>query len=221
MVQAERQRRKVYTQKYRTIGLLFSTGIQCGCCGSWYRVELRHKKGELTGYTFRCPNIINENGERCPTPSTPERKLKSSFLEAFNLYLSQRDRMKARISSFINQKGMIESLNAQLDEFVLKLSAIREQMDRYSVSENGIAGYNDFIAQYANIEKDYEALKEQLSKYNDQCRLYRNLRTELNKRPDKIKEFDAKDWTAFVESVSVDVDGSLTFFFKGDVEIKV
>ena len=116
---------------------------------------------------------------------------------------------------------MVESLNTHLDELALKLSEIRERMDRYSVSENGIAGYNDFIAQYANIEKDYEALKEQLSKYNDQCRLYRNLRTELNKRPDKIKEFNAKDWTAFVESVTVDVDGSLTFFFRGDVEIKV
>ena len=71
------------------------------------------------------------------------------------------------------------------------------------------------------IEKDYDVLKERLFKYNDQCRLYRNLRTELNKRPDKIKEFDAKDWSAFVESVTVGVDGSLTFFFKGDVEIKV
>jgi len=66
-----------------------------------------------------------------------------------------------------------------------------------------------------------EALKERLNQYNDQCKQYRKLRTELNKRPDKIKEFNAKDWTAFVESVTVDVDGSLTFFFKGDVEIKV
>ena len=54
---------------------------------------------------------------------------------------------------------MVESLNAQLDEFVLKLSAIRDQMDRYSVSENGIARYNKLIAEYANIEKDYEALR--------------------------------------------------------------
>ena len=220
LVQAERQRRKTYTQKYRTTGLLFSTGIQCGCCGNWYRVELRHKKGELTGYTFRCP-YINENGERCPTPSTPERKLKSSFLEAFNIYISQRDRLKAKISSVINQKAMVESLNAQLDEFALKLSEIREQMDDYDVPDKGIDGYNELIAQYANIEKDYEALKEQLSKYNDQCRLYRNLRTVLNKRPDKIKKFDAKDWSMFVESVTVGVDGSLTFFFKGDVTIKV
>ncbi|MBQ1388243.1 MAG: recombinase family protein, partial [Clostridia bacterium] len=190
LVQAERQRRKEYHKKYRNMGLVFSTRIVCGCCGSWYRVELRHKKGELTGYTFRCP-YINENGEPCPTPSTPERKLKSSFLEAFNIYISQRDRLKAKISSFINQKGMIESLNAQLDEFALKLSEIREQMDDYDVPDKGIDGYNELIAQYANIEKDYEALKEQLSKYNDQCRLYRNLRTELNKRTDKIKEFDA------------------------------
>ena len=158
LVQAERQRRKEYHEKYRNMGLLFSTEIVCGCCGSLYRVELRHKKGELTGYTFRCP-YLNEKGERCPTPSTPERKLKSSFLEAFNIYISQRDRLKAKISSFINQKGMVESLNAQLDEFVLKLSAIRDQMDRYSVSENGIARYNKLIAEYANIEKDYEALR--------------------------------------------------------------
>ena len=136
LVQAERQRRREYSEKYRIIGLLFSTGVRCGCCGSWYRVELRHKKGELTGYTFRCP-YLNEKGEHCPTPSIPERKLKSSFLEAFNLYIAQRDRLKAKISSFINQKEMVESLNAQLDEFVLKLSAIREQMDRYSVSKNG------------------------------------------------------------------------------------
>ena len=192
LVQAERQRRKEYHEKYRNMGLLFSTRIVCGCCGSWYQVELRHKKGELTGYTFRCPNI-NENGERCPTPSTPERKLKSSFLEAFNIYISQRDRLKAKISSFINQKGMVESLNAQLDEFALKLSEIRVQMDDYDVHDKGIDGYNELIAQYANIEKDYEALKVQLSRYNDQCRLYRNLRTELNKRPDKIKEFNAKN----------------------------
>ena len=202
------------------MGLLFSIEIVCGCCGSLYRVELRHKKGELTGYTFRCPNI-NESGERCATPSTPERKLKSSFLQAFNIYISQRDRLKAKISSFINQKAMVESLNAQLDELTLKLSEIREQMDDYDVSDKGIDGYNNLIAQYANIEKDYEALKKRLFKYNDQCRLYRNLRTELNKRPDKIKEFDAKDWSAFVENVTVGVDGSLTFFFKGDVKIKV
>ena len=202
------------------MGLLFSTEIVCGCCGSLYRVELRHKKGELTGYTFRCPNT-NENGERCPTLSTPERKLKSSFLEAFSIYISQRDRLKAKISSFVNQKAMVESLNAQLDELALKLSEIREQMDDYDVPDKGIDGYNELIAQYAKIEKGYEALKERLSKYNDQCRLYRNLRTELNKRPDKIKEFDAKDWSMFVESVTVGVDGSLTFFFKGDVEIKV
>ena len=116
---------------------------------------------------------------------------------------------------------MVEKLNAQLGEFAVRLSAIREQMDRYSVSENGIAGYNDLIAQYAKIEKDYEALKAQLNRYNEQCRLYRNLRTELNKRPDKIKEFDAKDWSMFVDSVTVGVDGSLTFLFKGDVTIKV
>ena len=220
LVQAEFQRRKIYQEKYRIVGLLFSTGIQCGCCGSWYRVELRHKKGELTGYTFRCP-YLNEKGEHCPTPSIPERKLKSSFLEAFNLYIAQRDRLKAKISSFINQKEMVENLNSQLDELAVRLSAIREQMDRYSVSENGIAGYNELIAEYAKIEKECEALKERLNQYNDQCKQYRKLRTELNKRPDKIKEFNAKDWTAFVESVTVDVDGSLTFFFKGDVEIKV
>ena len=34
---------------------------------------------------------------------------------------------KAKISSFVNQKGMVESLNAQLDELALKLSAIRDQ----------------------------------------------------------------------------------------------
>ena len=60
------------------MGLLFSTGIQCGCCGHWYRVEFRHKKGELTGYTFRCLNI-NEYGGCCPTPSTPKRKLKRAL----------------------------------------------------------------------------------------------------------------------------------------------
>jgi len=66
-----------------------------------------------------------------------------------------------------------------------------------------------------------EALKERLNQYNDQCKQYRNIRAELNKRPEKIKEFNAKDWSTFVESVTVGVDGSVTFFFKGDVEIKV
>ena len=116
---------------------------------------------------------------------------------------------------------MVESLNAQLDEFALKLSEIREQMDNYDVPDKGIDGYNELIAQYAKIEKEYEALKKQLSKYNEQRRCYLRLRVELNKRPDKIKEFDAKDWSMFVESVTVGVDGSLTFFFKGDVTIKV
>lgn len=116
---------------------------------------------------------------------------------------------------------MVESLNAQLDGLELKLSEIREQMDDYDIPDKGIDGYNELIAQYTKIEKDYEALKAQLSRYNEQCRLYRNLRTELNKRPDKIKEFDAKDWSMFVESVTVGVDGSMMFFFKGDVEIKV
>ena len=66
-----------------------------------------------------------------------------------------------------------------------------------------------------------EALKERLNQYNEQRKRYRYLWVELRKRPDKIKEFDAKDWSMFVESVTVGVDGSVTFFFKGDVEIKV
>ena len=33
--------------------------------------------------------------------------------------------------------------------------------------------------------------------------------------------FNAKDWSMFVESVTVGVDESMTFLFKGDVEIKV
>ena len=79
--------------------------------------------------------------------------IKSSFLEAFNLYISQRDSLKAKISSFINQKEMVESLNEKLDELALKLGVIREQMDDYDVPSKGIDGYNELIAQYAKDRK--------------------------------------------------------------------
>lgn len=220
LTQAEFHRRAMHCTRNKTQDELFLTGIRCGCCGNWYRAELRQKKGELISYTFRCP-YVNENGNRCQTPSVSERKIKSSFVKAFNELLTHRDEIMIRTLKNADRGAETKRKNLRIDKLNDTLDHLRVLMDDYPVREKGIDGYNELIAEYTVLERERDSLVSEVKEHILSCRRMARYRQELKKLPNTIKEFTPSLWTLFLENLTVEESGDMCFIFKDGTEIKV
>ena len=68
---------------------IFSSKIQCGCCGAWYGSKVWHSTDKYRRVIWQCNSKFKDQ-TRCQTPHLTEDEVKAAFLRAVNSVIADR-----------------------------------------------------------------------------------------------------------------------------------
>lgn len=206
---------------------IFSTKIRCMDCGSWYSPKTWHSNDKYRKTVWQCLYKY-KNEKRCKTPHFVENEIKEMFIKAANQVLSNKDEI---IDNFNDIKDIVfsteklESEETHLEEEVNELAGLIEDC----INENARKAIDQI-----EYEKSYSALIE---KYDKAMMKYNNVKKEIQlktakrqrvqlylnqiEHQDILTEFDEDVWISMVDYLEVSRDGTVEFFFKDGMNIKL
>jgi DNA invertase Pin-like site-specific DNA recombinase len=227
-VQAEIARRK---QLGRPVSCQspFSTKIICGDCGAFFGSKVWQSNTKYRRIIWRCNDRYNKRGKRdCKTSHVREDKIKAGFVTAFNQLSDCRKNviedcrtLQKMLCDTSEIDGEIVALEREIDEVEgLVRQAIntnaREVIDQTEWTErNGI-----YLKRHAEATKRLEELDKKKIERVSRSKTIEVFIKEFERQKKTIAEWDEELWLTTVESVTVGVDGSLTYKFKNGTEIK-
>ena len=95
MVQQELEQRRRSTSRYSGVSI-FSSKVKCGQCGCWFGSKVWHSTSEkYRKVIYRCNHKYGK--QHCTTPHITEEEIKTTFLNALNLLLKNRDELTANV----------------------------------------------------------------------------------------------------------------------------
>ncbi|MDR0915065.1 MAG: recombinase family protein [Oscillospiraceae bacterium] len=227
-VQAEIARRK---QLGRPVSCQspFSTKIICGGCGAFFGSKVWQSNTKYRQIIWRCNDRYNKRGKRdCNTSHVKEDDIKAGFVTAFNQLSGCRKSviedcrtLQKMLCDTSEIDGEIAALEREVEEVEgLARQAIntnaREVIDQTEWTErNGV-----YLKRHAEATKRLEELDQQKLDRVARSKTIEVFIKEFERRKEIIAEWDEELWLATVESVTVGLDGSLTYKFKNGTEIK-
>jgi hypothetical protein len=226
-VQAELARRK---RSGRTFSgnSVFASRLICGDCGGYYGQKVWHSNDPYRKVIWRC-NRKYGKGQRCSTPTLSEDAIKALFVKAYNLLLGNRETIIEDAETLV---AMLED-TAALDT---KIAAAQEEIDtvvemnKALIREHAVTGVpqEEFDQKAAAYDERFRKADAKLNrlKAEKQDRLMRacgvkkyveNLRGQAG----PIDVWNEQAWCLLVTQVTVHVDGSAEFIFRGENSITV
>jgi hypothetical protein len=225
LVQAEISRRKELSQRY-SANSVFSATIVCGECGAYYGSKVWHSTDKYRRTVWQC-NHKFKGEHRCCTPHLEEKQIQTLFLRAFSKLHSMRD-------SIIEDCRLVQKELFNCTELDSRQSALIEEMEmaaelvRRCVEENTLKAQNQteyirryerHVEQYENLKQQYDAIDVELQRRKEQYDRMGAFIAIMENNAALPLEFDADLWLATVEKVTVHTDYTMTFTFKGGMEI--
>ena len=226
-VQTELARRKAIGRVYSCANV-FSSRIICGDCGGFYGSKVWHSNDPYRKIIWRC-NRKYGNTEKCGTPTFTEEKLKSLFLEAYNLLMADRDSIAEDCRELVSILDDTTDLDA-------KIESTQKEIDRI-VAENtrlirGFAAGGDDSASYETRAAEYDAqfnktqmrLGKLKSEREDRLRRSNAVQEFIKamlKQPLVLEQWDEQLWCQLIQKAVVSSDGTVTFTFRGENSIQV
>lgn len=206
----------------------FSSRILCGECGSYFGSKVWHSTDPYRRVVWQCNRKYNRpDGVKCPTPRLTEAQLEAAFISVANQALEEKsevlDFLEKALTKLSDTVGLDQEINRAKAESVLvqrRMADTVEENTRRALDQDE---YN----------RRYDTLIEQLSTANLKAKELENRRLEqmakferrkvflqaVRKRSSLLDSFDEELFSAMVENIRVEKDGSLYFHFV-DGEIK-
>lgn len=226
-VQAELERRKRLGRKYRT-GSIFSCRILCGDCGEYFGPKVWNATDKYRRTIWQCNNKYR--GERpCTTPHLTEEAIKAKFLEAFNQIVPNKEALleDCRImqTALTDCTGLDVEVKELMQESEVVAGLIRRCVDENRTSplnqEEYLARYNALVERYEGVKSRVADLKKKRLRRLTKADAIGAFMFSLSERDQPLVHFDERLWLEVIDSVMVNCDGSVTFKFNNETEIKV
>ena len=230
MVQTEVQRRRKIGKSYSATSQ-FASKLICEDCGGFYGKKIWHSTSKYAREIFQCNNKFSKaNGkEKCSTPHFTEEEIKTLFIKAYNMVMSDRERL-------INDTNEVIELltdTTKLDETIASLNneiEIINELVRQLVNQNTRVlqsqeeyhkKYNDLVERYNKTkEKLDEALDERTYKLGQSTKLKAFIK-ELESAELLLNEWNDEVWMLMIEKAIVHKDKSITFHFYNGKEARI
>jgi hypothetical protein len=218
-VQLEMKRRR--EANYTAREHCFSGRIICGDCGASYIEKVWHSTSQNKRRIWQC-SLMFKNDERCKTPHLYEDDVKATFVRTMNGMIEDKDDLISeykQISRSLTDHTALDFEAKQQTEEVDVLS----ELIRKCVAENATTPQDQevYAERYMVLKARYEVATQRLKQIEDQ-RMERKQRRQkmlefirmLVNTVGLLTEFDEGLWNATVETVTVQVDGSMVFLWR-------
>ena len=219
MVQHELQRRKESGRKHRG-DTCFSGKIICGECGGVYGSKVWHSTDKYRCVIWQC-NRKFKNDTQCSTPHLREETIQQAFVRVVNDMLRRKDAVFAACDEIIAILTDTTSLDAERGKAKETVDVLLALM-RQSIRENAQTAQDqdEYDVKYETLTQRYQEAGERLKALDDQLLERRAKRDRLLaymntlRKQGEIEAFDEGLWNATVETVTVNLDGTLVFHWK-------
>ena len=204
----------------------FTAKIICGACGACYGRKVWHSGTKYRNHIWRCNRKYNCD-KPCDTPNLREDELESAFVVAFNQLLGDKERHIARFEELLPLLADTSGLEELRDALAAQYTEMMEKLRLYvEANTRQVQNQVEYNQRYAEMRKECSAVEGQITKVKKEIlaqqgrkEQIRRCLAELRQCGDILDEFDLDLWNAIVESVTVSVNGTLTFLFRDGTEM--
>ena len=226
MVQAELERRKrIQGSRYSGVSI-FSNKIKCGDCGGWYGSKVWHSTDKYRRVIYRCNHKYGN--EKCNTPHVTEEEIKTMFVKAYNILISEKKEILSNIelirTTLFNTENLANERNKLQEEMTVLV-----EMTQSCVTENARIAQNqdEYQKRYDSLVKRYEKVKKRfdevvyaIEQKQAQSEKLRQFEETLKSQDEIITVFDDVLWGSMVDFIIVNRDKN-TVTFKDGTEIVI
>ena len=232
----ERSRKKGYSGVS-----IFSSKIQCGCCGGWYGSKVWHSTDKYRRVIWQCNSKFKDKDKsndkyddkskdqtRCQTPHLTEDEIKAAFLRVVNSIIADRKEILRELRSVrdmltgteeleAKQKRLAEQMNADADavqELIAENARVAQDQGEYNVR------YNGMVSRFEDTKAKYDEVTAEITKTSIRRRELEQFIQAVRKLPEVVAEFDEALWGSLVEYVTVNGKDDIVFTMASGVEIK-
>ena len=206
---------------------IFSSKVQCGCCGGWYGSKVWHSTDRYRRVIWQCNSKFKDK-TYCKTPHLTEDELKEAFVSVMNQLCTDREEVLEELRSVqstlssteeleIRQKQLAEQMNVDADavqQIIAENARVAQDQEAYTVR------YEALASRFEQTRARYDQVSEEISMKGIQKReLNRFIRT-VEELPDYITDFSEAQWGSMVDHVTVYDKDNLVFTLSGGLEIR-
>ena len=207
---------------------VFSSKIQCGCCGGWYGPKVWHSNSKYRRVIWQC-NAKFKDKTGCGTPHLTEDEIRSAFIKAANRLTGDREWIITELEAVRDEVAGTADLEAEQERLAERMNEDAEAVEAL-IAENARVAQDQagYMARYDECTSRFEADKAEYDRVTSEIAMRGIRRREIDRfiketaeMPDAITEFDEALWGSLVDHVTVHEDGGMVFTLTGGSEIKV
>ena len=218
MVQTEIRHRKE-TRTRTSSASIFSSIIFCGDCGSTYGSKTWHSNSQYKRIIWQCNNKF-KGACKCKTPHFYEDEIKELFVRAVGKITATKQNILEDCLLLQQTLSDCSELQKQQNNITHELETT-ELLIRKNITEHtmDLQTQNKHIKKYEQLKEKLSALEKEHQKRIDQNSAIQTFINTLASHQTPLLAFDEELWCTIVERVTANADESVTFRFKGGIEI--
>ncbi len=223
LVQIEMERRDNLGAKYSSSDI-FSSKLICGDCGGFYGKKKWHSNTKYERSIYQCNNKFDKNKDICQTPHLRKDEIKEKFIEAYNITMKDKNRIKNDLKEVINLLTDTTEIEKEINKINEELAVVVELATK-AIKENSKSDDSN-ETKYQNLVDRHESLSLKLNRLTKEKNDKENKATKLksflsvmNKSEDKLNDWNEDIWMLMVENGTINRDKSITFKLKGALKV--
>ena len=207
---------------------IFSGKIRCGCCGGWYGSKVWHSNDKYRRVVWQC-NAKFKNKEKCTTPHLTEDEVKAAFIRLVNrisgdraFYITELTAIRDRISDTSELEREKRLLDQQLcvdakavNDLIAENARVAQNQTEYNER------YDALVSRYEETERKRDEVMNKISQIMIRRRKLERFIQSVDTLPELYTEFDAGQWAALVDSMTVYSKEQITFGLTCGMEVEV
>ena len=206
---------------------IFSSKIQCGCCGGWYGSKVWHSTDKYRRVVWQCNSKFKDK-TRCGTPHLTEDEIKDAFLRVVNSLITDRDEVLSELRAVqatlsgteeleAEQKKLAEQMNVDADavqEVIAENARVAQDQEEYTVR------YEALVSRFEATKARYEQVTSEITMRGIRRRELGRFIKSAEAMPDMVTEFDEALWGSLVDHLTVYSKDNIVFTLTSGMEIQ-
>ena len=206
---------------------IFSGKIRCGCCGGWYGSKVWHSNDKYRRVIWQC-NAKFKNKEKCATPHLTEDEVKAAFIRMANklyadreFYITELKAIQKKLGDTTGPEKEKRILDEQLsvdakaaNDLIAENARVAQNQTEYNER------YDALVSRYDETERKRDGVAGRISQLMIRRRKLERFIQTVEDLPEPYTEFDAGQWAALVDSMTVHTKDRITFTLTCGMEIE-
>lgn len=227
-VQEELKRRKKMGNRFSGKDI-YSSKIQCGCCGCWYGPVVWHSNDKYRRVVYKCNRKLRRGEKKCTTPHFTKKELQQLFLKGLNSLIEVRKEVKENLELLMGRVADISGETDEKEQFEKKLKQLATELEE-TIRQRGLTGAEreklwakeDAIrAEYASSYKRLKELGDLIDRKKYNASAMENFISVLDSNTQPVGTFQPDLWGLLVEKVVVNNKDDIQIVYRGGYTINV